>query len=56
VVDNQLHLLGRIESRLIESLNGYMKLPQDGPYIRPPALGRDAGPLGAIALAMNARP
>jgi len=56
VVDNQPHLLGRIESSLLESLNGYMKLPQDGPYIRPPALGRDAGPLGAIALAMNARP
>lgn len=56
VIDNQPHLLGRIQSRLVESLNGYMTLPQDGAYIRPPALGQDAGPLGAIALAMNARP
>jgi fructokinase len=56
VIDNQPHLLGRIQSKLVESLNGYMTLPQDGAYIRPPALGREAGPLGAIALAMNARP
>lgn len=56
VIDNQPHLLERVETLLTESLNGYMTLPEEGPYIRSPALGRDAGPLGAIALAMNARP
>ena len=53
VIENQPHLLGRIEEMLVESLNGYMELPGAG-YIRPPALGSDAGPLGAIALAMTA--
>jgi fructokinase len=56
VVDNQPHLLGRIEAMLVESLNGYMTLPREMPYLRSPALGSDAGPLGAIALAMSARP
>lgn len=56
VVDNHPHLLGRIEEKLVESLNGYMVLPEDGLYVRAPALGRDAGALGAIALAMKARP
>jgi fructokinase len=55
VVDKQRHLLGRIDGMLAESLNGYMQLPAS-PYVRAPALGRDAGPLGAIALAMTARP
>ena len=55
VIDNQPHLLERIEALLVESLHGYMTLPPDGPYLRPPALGRDAGPLGAIALAMTAK-
>jgi fructokinase len=55
VLDNQPHLLERIEAMLIESLNGYMTLP-GRPYLRAPELGRDAGPLGAIALAMNVRP
>jgi fructokinase len=54
VLDNRRHLLGRIEAMLFESLNGYMNLPDDGPYVRPPVLGGDAGPLGAIALAMSA--
>jgi fructokinase len=54
VVEKQPHLLGRIQSMLVDSLNGYMQLPQDGPYIRPPALGVNAGPLGAVALAMSA--
>jgi fructokinase len=56
VIDQQPHLLGRIESKLIESLNGYVQLPTDGNYVRAPELGKDAGPLGAIALAMTARP
>jgi fructokinase len=56
VIDNQPHLLERIEAMLVDSLNGYMTLPAGAAYIRPPALGRDAGPFGAIALAMTARP
>jgi fructokinase len=55
VLDGQPHLLARIEAMLVESLNGYMALPQGRPYLRLPALGRDAGPLGAIALAMSAK-
>jgi fructokinase len=53
VVENQPHLLGGIEPMLVESLHGYVELPGSG-YIRAPALGGDAGPLGAIALAMAA--
>ncbi len=55
VLDNQPHLLERIEAMLVESLAGYMTLPA-GPYLRVPELGPDAGPLGAIALAMTAKP
>ena len=55
VMARQPHLLGRVESKLRESLNGYVELPGDGPYVRSPDLGDDAGPLGAIALAMTAR-
>jgi fructokinase len=54
VVDNNPHLLQRINASLVESLNGYMILPEGGPYVRAPLLGRNAGPLGAIALAMTA--
>jgi fructokinase len=54
VVENQPHLLERIERMLVESLNGYMELPPGGPYVRAPALGGNAGPLGTIALAMTA--
>jgi fructokinase len=56
VIDRQPHLLDRIQLKLEESLNGYIRLPADGPYVRAPELGNDAGPLGAIALAMTARP
>lgn len=56
VSDGNPHLLGRIEAMLVESLNGYMQLPAGQPYVRAPALGSNAGPLGAIALAMNVRP
>lgn len=51
VVNGQPHLLGRIEAALRASLNGYMTLPDSGPYIVAPALGDQAGPLGAIAVA-----
>jgi fructokinase len=53
VIENQPHLLSRIEHMLAESLNGYIALPGSR-YVRAPALGSDAGPLGAIALAMTA--
>ena len=54
VVENQPHLLERIERMLVESLNGYMELPPGGSYVRAPRLGENAGPLGTIALAMTA--
>jgi fructokinase len=54
VIDNQPHLLERVERMLVESLNGYMQLPQGERYLRAPALGTNAGPLGSIALAMTA--
>lgn len=53
VMERQPHLLARIEPMLIESLAGYVRLPREN-YVCAPALGRDAGPLGAIALAMDA--
>ena len=54
VMERQPHLLGRIEAKLVESLNGFIELPSG--YLCPPGLGSNAGPLGAIALAMTARP
>ena len=54
VIEKQPHLLDRVEKMLVDSLNDYMQLPTEGRYIRPPALGSNAGPLGAIALAMTA--
>jgi len=52
VMEKQPHLLGRVEAKLVESLNGFIELPSA--YLCSPGLGRDAGPLGAIALAMTA--
>lgn len=54
VVDANPHLRDQIEEMLVRSLNGYIQLPAGSPYIRAPELGRDAGPLGAIALAIGA--
>ena len=54
VLDHQPHLLAPINARLIESLNAFVRLPDN--YVCAPALGRNAGPLGAIALAMSATP
>lgn len=53
VPGRQPHLLQRIEAQLIESLNGYVELPVRN-YVCAPQLGDDAGPLGAIALAIDA--
>jgi len=54
VLDHQPHLLAPINARLIESLNAFVRLPDN--YVCTPALGSNAGPLGAIALAMSATP
>ncbi|WP_267397359.1 MULTISPECIES: ROK family protein [unclassified Sphingomonas] len=54
VVTRQPHLLEQIQAELERSLAGYMALP-DGPIIVAPALGDLAGPLGSIALALEAR-
>ena len=54
VLAGQPHLLPRINSALRASLAGYMPLPNDGDYVVAPELGPLAGPLGAIALAMDA--
>jgi len=56
VMEKQPHLLARVEQMLVDSLGGYMPLPEGEAYVRAPELGGDAGPLGAIALAMAARP
>jgi len=53
VMERQPHLLNRIEAMLADSLGGYVQLPADGAYVRAPDLGKDAGPLGAIALALS---
>ena len=55
VIDRQPHLLDRTNRLLLESVNGYMQIPSERPYVRLPELGSKAGPLGAIALAMTAR-
>ncbi|WP_370310387.1 ROK family protein [Sphingobium abikonense] len=55
VLAHQPHLLERIEGALRGSLNGYMALPMDEPYIVAPVLGNQAGPLGTIALAIAAQ-
>jgi fructokinase len=52
VMERQPHLLARIQPLLVESLNGYFDLPDN--YVRAPGLGAKAGPLGSIALALDA--
>lgn len=47
-------LLPRIEAALTESLGGYMPLGPVRPYIVAPSLDAMAGPLGSIALAIDA--
>jgi len=53
VMERQPHLLPRIQEMLVESIAGYLDLPT-GAYVVAPELGGQAGPLGSIALAMDA--
>lgn len=54
VINRQPHLVPRIEARLRDTLAGYISLPDGRPYIAEPELGGQAGPLGAIILAIEA--
>ena len=53
VMDRQPHLVPRIQQALLESLGGYVELPR-ADYVVAPELGAQAGPMGSIALAMEA--
>src|ERR1017187_9966760 len=57
-VMRQAHLFPRIRAQVLALLNGYIQAPEIleriADYIVPPALGGDAGVLGAIALAAMA--
>ena len=59
-VMEQAHLFPLVRRRVLELLNGYVQSPRlleaIDTYIVPPALGRRAGVLGALALARQARP
>ena len=51
------HLFPRIRAAMTASLSGYIALPEVGladSYVVPPALGGNAGPLGAIVLGQHA--
>lgn len=54
VMERQPQLLPLIQAKLVESINGYTRLPAKD-YVVAPELGSNAGPLGAIALAMMAQ-
>ncbi|MGC6401192.1 ROK family protein [Sphingomonas sp. FW199] len=54
VFGRQPQLLPRIEPMLRQSINGYVPIPDDQPYIVVPALGGQAGPLGPIAMGLSA--
>jgi fructokinase len=53
VVERQPHLLPRIGALLVESIAGYMPLPDAETYVCAPALGAQAGPLGPVAMALR---
>jgi fructokinase len=57
-VMRQAHLFPRIRTQMLALLNGYIQAPEIleriAEYVVPPALGGDAGVLGAIALAAMA--
>ncbi len=50
------HLFPRVRAAMIDSLAGYVPLPDVGlsRFVVPPALGNNAGPLGAIVLGAQA--
>jgi fructokinase len=56
-VMRQAHLFPRIRSQVLALLNGYIQAPEIlermDEYVVPPAMGADAGVMGAIALAMT---
>lgn len=51
VVHRQPHLLERANALVLASLNGYLDLPAM-PYLVPPGLGDQAGPMGPIAMGL----
>jgi fructokinase len=57
VLNAQPHLFPRVRSCFASSLNGYLDIPELTSglerYIGPPGLGTRAGPLGALAVAMD---
>ena len=53
VTERQPHLVERVQRMLVESLGCYMRLPRED-YVVAPELGAQAGPMGSIALAMDA--
>nr|WP_315379700.1 ROK family protein [uncultured Sphingomonas sp.] len=54
VMQRQPHLLARIDPLLRESIAGYLTVPP-APYIVSPALSDQAGPMGPIAMALQAQ-
>jgi fructokinase len=58
VMTAQMHLFARIREELRRSLNGYVEADEVGAgldrYVTAPGLGAQAGPLGALALAVDA--
>jgi fructokinase len=58
VVEGRPRLLAKVRMRLLASLAGYYTAPAiaaDPSFLTAPGLGAQAGPLGAIALALEAR-
>jgi fructokinase len=53
VLERQPHLLPRIQKALVDSLGDYVDLPR-AEYVVAPGLGAQAGPMGSIALALDA--
>ena len=58
VMNSQRHLFAPLRLELQRSLNHYVEAPQltsdIEAYIGPPALGEQVGPLGSLALALDA--
>ena len=58
VVSAQPQLFPRVRRAVLQSLNGYLRIPEMlddiEHFIAPPGLGRRAGPLGALAIAADA--